>query len=52
MSDNVKHKRCAICKKEYIGYGNNPDPVCEGKCCDECNARVVIPARFKILLKK
>ena len=37
---------CCICGKRFKGYGNNPDPVKEeGRCCDECNIKVVIPAR-------
>ena len=39
---------CCICGKEFTGYGNNPDPVkSDGKCCDNCNRDVVIPARMK-----
>jgi hypothetical protein len=43
----AKYKVCCICKVGFIGYGNNPSPVKEeGRCCDECNWRVVIPARL------
>lgn len=39
---------CAICKKRFEGYGNNPRPVKEsGLCCDECNKNIVIPERWK-----
>jgi len=37
---------CAICSKNYTGYGNNAEPVCEGYCCDLCNSTKVIPARI------
>jgi DNA-directed RNA polymerase subunit RPC12/RpoP len=37
---------CSICQKEYEGYGNNAEPVNEGRCCDHCNSTVVIPARI------
>jgi hypothetical protein len=38
---------CIICKKEIKGYVNNPAPVYKsGRCCDECNIRVVIPTRL------
>ena len=38
---------CVICGEIGIGYGNNPAPVkTEGKCCDDCNALFVIPARL------
>ena len=42
---------CCICKEEITGYGNNPAPVAEGRCCDSCNATVVIPERINNLLK-
>lgn len=43
---------CVICGKHYEGYGNNAQPVADGRCCDECNIRVVIPARLKEISKK
>lgn len=43
---------CCICHKHFKGYGNNPYPVAEeGRCCDECNATIVIPARINQLGK-
>lgn len=36
---------CSICGEEYFGYGNNAQPVNDGRCCDECNLNIVIPAR-------
>lgn len=40
--------KCSICGKEIIKYGNGAYPVSFGKCCDECNLKVVIPARIKL----
>jgi hypothetical protein len=44
-------KTCSICKKEFVGFGNNPQPVndlsVEDRCCDDCNDTVVIPKRFE-----
>ena len=38
---------CCICGEECHGYGNNPEPFKhEGRCCDACNFRFVIPARL------
>jgi hypothetical protein len=37
--------RCSICQLTYTGFGNNAQPVNDGRCCDTCNALVVIPAR-------
>ena len=41
-------KICSICKKEYFGWGNNAQPVNDGRCCDNCNTEKVIPARLAI----
>lgn len=49
----MKTEKCCFCKKSIIGYGNNPAPVKEsGRCCDECNRNIVIPARFIATIKK
>ena len=41
--------KCCICGINDQGYGNNPDPIKkQGKCCDECNADQVIPARLEL----
>jgi len=43
---------CVICGKQIIGYGNSPWPLADsGRCCDNCNSRVVT-ARFERLLLK
>lgn len=42
-------KVCCLCGKPYMGYGNNAMPVKSGQCCDECNLKVVIPARLNAL---
>ena len=41
--------KCSICKYNDIGkYGNNANPINQGRCCDWCNANFVMPARFKM----
>lgn len=45
-------KICCICGKEFEGWGNNPYPVVkdeDARCCDDCNAMYVIPARIEAL---
>jgi hypothetical protein len=34
------------------GYGNNPEPLAShpGRCCNDCNATKVIPARIGMML--
>jgi hypothetical protein len=43
--------KCSICQLEIpaVGdwtQGNSAEPVNDGRCCDQCNATVVIPARL------
>jgi len=44
-------KVCSICAEKFVGFGNNPQLVfnlkVENRCCDECNARVVLPRRIR-----
>ena len=52
--DKIKNKNnefeCCFCGKKFNGFGNNPMPVKnDGRCCDCCNLRIVIPERFKII---
>lgn len=47
FNKNRKQKICSICGKSYEGYGNNAQPVNNGRCCDKCNATVVIPRRIQ-----
>jgi hypothetical protein len=43
---------CSICGREIIkteygwDQGNNAEPVNSGRCCDDCDSNVVIPARL------
>lgn len=42
---------CCICGEPIEGYGNNPEPYAsadEGRCCDGCNVKFVIPARLDV----
>lgn len=45
---------CSICRHPILPKGswtdgNNAQPVNNGRCCDDCNATVVIPARIAAL---
>ena len=43
-----KSKKCCICGKSFIGWGNNPYPLKrDGLCCDACNEKV-IQARLEL----
>ena len=48
MTENNSRNICVICGREYIGHGNNADPVADGYCCDKCNCTVVIPLRIRM----
>ena len=48
-------RTCCICGEPISDYGNDPWPVSENpddRCCDACNAAVVIPARIRNLQAK
>lgn len=41
---------CSICQKVITDeFGNNAQPVNNGKCCNQCNQTVVIPARINLI---
>jgi hypothetical protein len=35
---------CSICGGAIVGFGNDAWPVSGNRCCDQCNAKRVIPA--------
>lgn len=48
--DSTIRRQCAICGQNLDGFGNNAEPVTEGRCCDACNRQRVIPARMLDIL--
>lgn len=55
--ENSKTGDCCLCDGRYERWGNNPYPLCEeddheSRCCHECNARKVIPARMANMFKR
>ena len=40
--------KCSICGEKNTGFGHNPEPIktYEERCCDRCNAEVIIPVRI------
>ena len=32
---------CSICGVKYKGFGNNAQPINNGRCCDACNQEVI-----------
>lgn len=46
--------KCCICGCPLSGFGNNSWPVSDNendRCCDACNAKVVIPKRIELSFK-
>ena len=42
---------CSICNNKINDrFGNNAEPVNDGRCCNDCNSTVVIPVRIKEML--
>lgn len=44
MKDEIeteKLKVCSICGRDFIGWGNNAEPINDGICCDDCNGIVI-----------
>ena len=37
--------KCDICQKEITGYDCNAWPLSEGRCCQECDDKYVVPLR-------
>jgi hypothetical protein len=59
FDESVKHhlceskdEVCCICGEKIEGYGNNAEPYDEGRCCDACNLKFVIPARIELANNK
>lgn len=46
MREDNYHK-CVICGLDFLGYGNNAEPLKKGICCDDCFRREVLPVRLK-----
>lgn len=48
----AKENFCCICGEPIEGHGNNPEPYIsaeEGRACDSCNVRFVMPARMEMM---
>ena len=42
QATSLPSMHCAMCRVQFKGYGNNAQPILDGKVCDECNITVVI----------
>lgn len=40
-----REKQCVFCGCDWGEYGNNAEPVSEGKCCDDCNRNIILNFR-------
>ena len=46
---NTRLPICSICQMPFEGVGNNAHPVNQGRCCNECDWRIVIPIRIRLV---
>ena len=47
--EKEKSKECSICKDKLDDkFGNNAEPINNGRCCNICNQTIVIPRRMKL----
>jgi len=44
-------KVCSICTGAIVGFGNDAQPINDGRCCDRCQAERVIPERARRTLE-
>ena len=54
MDNEGKLIPCCICAKdiEPVGdwlEGSSAEPVADGRCCNQCDMEVVVPARIKLI---
>lgn len=35
------NETCCLCGRPITGYGHNAQPLADGRCCDDCNAKVI-----------
>jgi len=51
QGDGCDRMKCCICGQEFPGHGHDPAPIPrEGRACDTCNAKYVIPVRIMALI--
>jgi len=42
-------QKCILCGEELLGIGNNALPFKDGRCCDRCYYKKVLPERLRII---
>ena len=53
MDKNTNTIKCVICGEPFYGFGNDPAPVKNtGRCCDDCNSSIVVPARYYLFFRR
>lgn len=38
----MRQQKCVLCKRPFTGFGNNAEPLANGRCCNECNKKVIL----------
>jgi hypothetical protein len=53
VKSRVRPFTCSICQNDFTDeWGNNAWPVNDGRCCYECDLKVVLPARIRLSKKR
>lgn len=53
MDKNTNTIKCVICGEPFYGFGNDPAPIkTTGRCCDDCNSSIVVPARYYFFFRR
>jgi len=45
-------KVCLICSGAIVGFGNDAQPITDGRCCDRCHAERAVPERVRRMLER
>lgn len=40
--ENEDKYKCNVCRKYFLGYSNNGDPLVDGEVCNDCNQYVLL----------
>ena len=43
---------CSICGGAIVGFGNDGQPINDGRCCDRCHAERVVTERVLRMLER
>jgi hypothetical protein len=45
LKQKIPNNTCVLCEKQFLGWGNNAEPLSDGICCNQCFNEVIFPQR-------